>query len=144
MKWSVFPTVLAVALAAGLALAGCGQSKQEKATEQACSARADIKKQVDTLKGLTVSTATTDQIRTSLQAIRDDLTKITDAQKDLSGQRKQQLEAANQAFSSEVKTIASDLGTSLSLSSAKQQLTAALQQLGTTYQKTLAGIDCGT
>ena len=83
-----------------------------------CSARADISKQVDTLKGLTVSTATTDQIRTSLQAIRADLAKITDAHGDLSGQRKQQI-PANQAFSSQVKSIASKLGTSLSLSSAQ-------------------------
>lgn len=144
MKWSVLPAILAVVLATGLTLAGCGDSKEDKAQQQVCSARADIKKQVDALKGLTVSTATTDQIRTSLQQIRDDLTKITDAQKDLSGQRKQELEAANQAFSSDVKSIASELGTSLSLSSAKQQLTVALQQLATTYQKTLAGIDCGT
>ena len=144
MRPAAFTAFLAVALIVAFAATGCGQSKEQKATDQVCSARADISKQVNTLKGLTVSTATTDQIRTSLQAIRDDLAKIADAHKDLSGERKQQIQAANQEFSSQIKSIASDLGTSLSLSSAKDQLTSALQQLGSTYQKTLARIDCGS
>jgi uncharacterized protein YhaN len=144
MRAAALTAFLAVALIVALAAGGCGESKEEKATDQVCSARADIGKQVDTLKALTVSTATIDQIRTSLQAIRADLSKITDARGDLSGQRKQQVQAANQAFSSEVKSIVSELGSSLSLSSAKQQLTAALQQLGSSYQQTLARIDCGS
>ncbi len=144
MRPAAFTAFLAIALIVALAAAGCGESKEEKATKQVCSARADISKQVDTLKGLTVSTATTDQIRTSLQAIRADLAKITDAHGDLSGQRKQQIQTANQAFSSQVKSIASELGTSLSLSSAKEQLTAALQQLGSSYEQTLARVDCGS
>lgn len=144
MRPAVFIALLVVALVGALAAAGCGQSKEQKATDQVCSARADISKQVDTLKGLTISTATTDQIRNSLQAIRADLAKITDAHGDLSGQRKQQVQAANQAFSSQIKSIVSKLGTSLSLSGAKEQLTAALQQLGSSYQQTLARIDCGS
>jgi hypothetical protein len=144
MRAAALTAFLAVALIVALAAGGCGESKEEKATDQVCSARADIGKQVDTLKGLTVSTATIDQIRTSLQAIRADLAEITDAHGDLSGQRKQQVQTANQAFSSQVKSIAAELGSSLSLSSAKQQLTAALEQLGSSYQQTLGRIDCGS
>ena len=48
-------------------------SKQDDAKAQVCDARADISKQVDTLKGITVSAATLDQIQTSLKAIDTDL-----------------------------------------------------------------------
>jgi uncharacterized protein YhaN len=137
-------TAFAALLVVALVTAGCGTSKESKATKTVCDARADIQKHVDTLKGLTLSTATTDQIRTSVSAIRDDLSKITSAGKDLSGQRKQQIQAANQAFASEVKSIASNLGTSLALGSARQQLTAALQQLGSAYEKSLGRIDCSS
>ena len=90
MRSTAFAALLVVALVA----AGCGTSKESKATKTVCDARADIQKHVDTLKGLTLSTATTDQIRTSLSAIRKDLSTITNAEKDLSGQRKQQIQAA--------------------------------------------------
>jgi uncharacterized protein YhaN len=128
----------------GLAVTGCGESKADKATKQVCSARADISKQVDTLKALTLSTATTEKIRQSLSDIRDSVASIADAQKDLSGQRKDQITAANQQFSSEVKSIVSSLGTSLSASDARQQLRTALDQLSSTYEKTLAPIDCAS
>jgi hypothetical protein len=138
------PTAFALLLVVALVAAGCGASKESRATKKVCDARADIGKQVDTLKGLTLSTATTDQIRTSLKSIRDSLSTITSAGKDLTGQRKQQVQSANQAFASEVKSIASNLGTSLSLSGAKEQLTTALQQLGSSYQKSLGKIDCSS
>ena len=40
------------ALLAALALAACGDSKEEKAQQSVCDARADISKEVDKLKGL--------------------------------------------------------------------------------------------
>ena len=52
-----------------LALAACGQSDEEKAKSNVCDARADIQKQVDELKSLTLKTATLDKIRSSLTAI---------------------------------------------------------------------------
>ena len=54
--------LLLIVLAAAGLLAGCGQSEEETATDQVCSARDDIAKQVDQLKGLTLTTATTDQV----------------------------------------------------------------------------------
>ena len=39
------------ALALALILAACGESKEDKAQTSVCSARADIKAQVDELKG---------------------------------------------------------------------------------------------
>ena len=132
-------------LAAALAFGACGgSSKADDAKNQVCSARADISKQVDTLKGLTVSTATTSQIKDSLKAIQNDLGQIKAAQGDLKGQRKSQVQAANEAFTTQVKTITSELGKSLSGANAKTQLTTAFQDLAKSYQQTFAKVDCGS
>jgi hypothetical protein len=73
--------LLVVVLVPALGLAACGQSAADKAKSQVCSARADINKQIDYLKGLTLQTATTTGIKNSLTAIGNDLTKIKDAQR---------------------------------------------------------------
>ena len=137
------PALAAAVAAVALALAGCGgDSKSEKATNNVCDARDDIAKQVDTLKGLTISTATTDQISKSLEAIGNDLKQIKDAQGDLSDDRRSEIQKANSQFETQVRSAVSDLGKSTSLSEAKTQLTAAFQQLGEAYKQTYAKIDC--
>ena len=129
-------------LSAALALAACGQSQQEKAKTKVCDARADVAKQVDELRGLTLSTATVDGVTANLKAIRDDLGKIANAQSDLSGARRDQVKAANQAFADQVRSIAQNVGRSLSVTDAKTQLKDATTQLASTYKQTLGRIDC--
>jgi hypothetical protein len=131
-----------LALTATLALAACGESKEDKAKTTVCDARADISKQVDQLKGLTVSTVTVDGVQNSLKAISSDLSKIKDAQGDLSGDRRQQVQDATKTFTSQVQSIAGSVGKSTSLSEAKAQLTSALQQLGDAYKQSFAKVDC--
>jgi predicted nucleic acid-binding Zn-ribbon protein len=133
--------LLTLVLTAGM-LSACGQSKEDKAKSKVCDARDDIGKQVDKLKGLTVSTATLDQVTSSLNAIKQDLSDIADAQGDLSDQRKKDVQAANEAFKASVSQIASSVGKSLSLQDAGAQATQALQQLASTYQSTFGKIDC--
>jgi hypothetical protein len=135
-------STVTLVVAAALTLAACGDSKEEKATQQACAARSDISQQVDQLKAMTVSTATADEITKSLNAIRAGLSDFKNAQQDLGDQRRQQFQAANQAFSGQLETIATSLGRSLALGEGKTQATAALQQLGAAYEKTLAPLDC--
>jgi hypothetical protein len=115
-----------IVIVVALALAACGSSKEEKASKQACDARSDISKQIDQLKGRTVSTATTDGITKSLGAIRSDLSDIKDAQPGLSDQRRQEFKAANQAFAAEVESVATSIGKSLAPSEGKDQLTGTL------------------
>lgn len=134
--------VLLLALMAGLGLGACGESKQDKAKSTVCDARAGISKQVDQLKGLTLSTVTVDGVQSSLKAISSDLSKIKDAQGDLSGDRRQQVQDATTTFTSQLQSIAGSIGKSTSLSDAKAQLTSALQQLGTAYQQSFARVDC--
>jgi Tfp pilus assembly protein PilP len=140
MKPSI--ALLLIALLATVGLSACGESKQDKAKSTVCDARADISKQVDQLKGLTVSTVTLDGVQSSLKAINSDLSKIKDAQGDLSDSRRQQVQDATKTFTSQVQNIAGSIGKSTSLSDAKAQLTSALQQLGDAYKQSFARVDC--
>lgn len=135
---------LALAVAAVLiAAAGCGKSSEDKAKDSFCSARSDLKSNVDKLQGLTLSTATTNGVKTNLNAIKSDLQKMGSAQADLDKTRKAQAQQANQDFSSQVSSTLGTVGKSTSLSQAATQLKAALQQLATTYKQTYGKIDCG-
>src|SRR4051812_31106047 len=88
---------LAVALGLVLALAACGESAEDRAQSTVCSARADIKKQVDELKSTTVTTASIDGVKSNLKSISDSVSTIAGAQGDLKGDRKAAVEQANQA-----------------------------------------------
>ena len=133
---------IAVALAA-VALVGCGgSSKQDQAKTTVCNARADIAKQVDTLKGMTLTAGTLTQVQTSLKAIGDDLSTIKNAQGDLSDQRRSEVEQANKAFEDQVKGTLASIGTTASITEAKTQVQSALQQIATAYQQTFSKIDC--
>jgi len=141
MKPSI--AILLVALLAALGLGACGgESKQDKAKSTVCDARADISKQVDQLKGLTISTVTVDGVQKNLKAINSDLSKIKDAQGDLSDSRRQQVQDATKTFTSQLQSIAGSIGKSTSLADAKAQLTSALKQLGDAYKQSFARVDC--
>jgi len=136
------PRVAVVAVAAAAVLAGCGDSAEETATTQVCTARDDIAQHVDALKGMTVTTATTTDVKDRLQAIRQDLSKIADARGDLSDDNRQQVETANDAFRTTVRETAQTVLRTTSVEEAGTQLEAALQQLAATYRDTFAQVDC--
>jgi uncharacterized protein YjbJ (UPF0337 family) len=134
--WSLFVVVMLA-----LALGACGESEEEKALNTVCDAKDDIATQVDELEGLTAATVTTDAVRQNLEAIRDDLGEIADAQGDLSDDRRSEVEAATNEFTSSIRQVAGDVGSSLSASEAKDAVVTALERLGASYQETLAPID---
>jgi uncharacterized protein YhaN len=134
-------SVLVVALLA-LALGACGESDEEKAMNTVCDASDDIAKQVDELNNLTLTTVTTDAVTQNVDAIRNDLNDIADAQSDLSDDRRSEVEAATNEFTTTVKNVASDIGTSLSASDAKARIVTGLQQLAASYKKAFAPLDC--
>jgi hypothetical protein len=140
MKRAIVPVLLV--LLSAFVLAACGESKEDKAKKTVCSARSDINEQINTLKGLTPATATVQGVTESLNAIKTDLQNIKDAQGDLKGSRKEQVQAANQQFTSQLSSIVSTVARSLSASDAKAQLNTALQELTTSYQQTFAKTDC--
>ena len=134
--------LIVAALALTLSVTACGESAEDRAQDKVCSARADIKKQVDELKSTTVSTASLDGVRSNLKAIQTSLQQIADAQRDLSGDRKQELQKANEAFKSQVSGVGRDVLAGVASGGGEQQVKAALQGLADSYQKTLAPISC--
>jgi hypothetical protein len=133
--------VVLLLFAAGTGI-GCGESDEEKAQNQVCDARADMQKRVDDLAGLTLSTATVAGVQDDLEGIQDDLEKIAAAQTDLSDERRQEVESANKEFTSELDSIADDVGRDLSLSGAEAKLRNAVQRLAASYRQTFAKVDC--
>lgn len=125
-----------------VAFAACGESAQEKAKAQVCDARADISKQISTLSGLTLSTSSVTQAKTSFEAIATDLTKIKSAQANLDPARKAQIEAATHTFETQLTTIANNLSSSLSLTNAATEVKSAVTQLSSSFKQTLAPISC--
>jgi hypothetical protein len=91
---------------------------------------------------LTPATVTTDAVTKSLNAIKNDLQDIADARKDLSSDRRSEVDAANKTFKSSIQQIAGELGTSLSASDAKAGVVTALEQLSASYEKTYAPLNC--
>jgi hypothetical protein len=137
----IVPIVLVLSLAA----AGCGgggQSASEKAQSQVCTATSDIQKQVDTLRSMSASTVSASAVQDAISAIDEDLQSIQDALPDLAGSRKQDVTAANQAFTSQLNSIASDLVQNLSLSQAQAQVQAAGSQLATAYKQAFSNVGC--
>lgn len=133
--------VASLLLVAAIAV-GCGESDADKAQTQVCDARADLDKQVDKLASLTPTTATVDAVTGALDAIKNDLQQISDAQGDLNDERKQEVQSANEKFSAQLQAVVSDLGSNLSLSGAKAQVESAGKELASSYKQTFASIDC--
>ena len=130
-------TTIIPAFVIALVIAGCGQSAADKASKDVCNARADIQKQVSELKSISPSDLSIDKIKTSLSAIRDDVTKIVDAQSKLSDKRKQGVEAANNEFKSQVSAVVAQVVASGSLTGAQDQVRNAITALGDAYTKAL-------
>ena len=134
------PTIVAVL--AVLVVTACGESAREKAQNTVCDARDDISKQVDELKSVTPSTFSTDAVSKNLSAIKSDLSDIKGAQSDLSDDRRQQVESANQAFTSAVDGVVKDIGTSATAADSASTITSALQQLASSYEQAFSRVDC--
>jgi hypothetical protein len=139
------PSHLTSLTAVGLALlaGSCGgTSAEQTASDKVCAARDSISKQVDQLQDLTLTTATRDQVKGNLATIRDELAKIKSARKDLSDQRRKDVDAANAQFADAIRGTAATIGRSISIEQGAADAKQALQQLGTTYKSTFAKLDC--
>ena len=135
-------TVILALLVPVLLLGGCGSSEEDDASAAVCAARDDIAKEVDELQGLTVTTATTSQVTDGLQAIRDNLTTIRKQREKLSDDRREEVDAANNAFADQIRELAGTVGRTVSIEGAKAELETSLKQLGTSYRTTFGEIDC--
>lgn len=134
--------LLATAAVGALTLSACGESAQEKAKAQVCSARSNISKQVTALSQLTLSPDVLSEVKTHVETIGSELRKIKDAQPNLEPARQQQVQTATSEFEKQLSTITSDLASELSLTNAKGKLEGAVRQLATGYKHALEPINC--
>src|SRR5262245_38503839 len=74
------PALVPAVLAAMVFLVACGESSEEKAKKDVCSARAGIQEEVQNLQNLSIETATLDSVKNSLSSIQTDLQKMKDAE----------------------------------------------------------------
>ena len=131
-----------IAFVAALAVAGCGDSAEDEAATTVCEARDDVSRQVKQLESLTPATVTADEVREPVDAIRDDLKKISDAYGELSDDRRAEVQAANEEFTGTVRSVAGTILRSTSVEEAGTQLSAAADQLRGAYESSLATIEC--
>jgi hypothetical protein len=136
-------TLLAAAACCAVAVGGCGNSKEEKAIARICDSRADIERQVGTLKSLTPSNFTLERITGSLRSIQSDLASIRSAKSEVAPARRQQVQTAAATFDRAVRTAARQLGTSLSVDNVALKVRTAGRQLAAAYSTALQPIDCG-
>jgi Tfp pilus assembly protein PilP len=139
MRATVFIALLLMPL---LLVTGCGSSEDDDALAAVCSARDDISKQVEELRSLTLTTATTSQVTESMQAISDGLKTIGDNREKLSDDRRKEVDAANEAFADQVTSLAGTIGRTVSVEGAKAELESSLDQLAASYKDTFGRIDC--
>jgi hypothetical protein len=139
------PSVLIVVLG----LAACGESSQEKASKQVCSAVSEISTQINKLQSLTISSSFPAEAKASVEAIGKSITQIKDAGPNLDTARREELDAANKAFQTEIVTITKSV-VSVSKSSnlqaalhgAEAQIKTALSTLAANYKKAFQALKC--
>ena len=109
-----------------------------------CDARDDIQKHVDDLAGLTVTSASIDQVTNHLKAIADDLGKIAEERNNLSDDQRNDIEQAAKRFGSELRGAAGDVvaGTA-SGAEARKRADASLDALAKSFKDAYAPLDCG-
>jgi hypothetical protein len=136
-------------LVGAVSFAACGESAQDKAKAEVCSARSTIAKEVQKLQGLTVSSSAVDEAKSSVESISNQLKKITDAQPKLAEPRKEQVEAATSKFGEDLKAVTAEVAASLitgtseaALAAAKPKLKASAEKLAADYKQALGPISC--
>ncbi|HZB06135.1 MAG TPA: hypothetical protein VE449_06045 [Thermoleophilaceae bacterium] len=121
----------------------CGESEEEKAQNSVCDTRADIQKRVDDLAALTITSASIDEVKSNLKAIRDDLEKIAAEREDLAPEQRQEVEQAAKSFRSELETAVKDVVSgAASGEEAGARIGSALDQLAKSFRKAYGPVDC--
>ena len=133
-----------------LGITACGESSQEKARAQVCSASKEISAQITKLEGLPISSSFPTEAKTSLEAIDKSLEAVKKAAPNLEAARKEEVEAGTKAFETEIATITASVAstaiksgnTEAALKAAEPQIKAAEAQLAADYKKAFEALKC--
>lgn len=120
---------------------GCGESAQAKAEKTVCEGKQEISTSVNSLKSMTLTTASASTVQNDIKGIEAGLQKVKGAQGQLSNSRREAAEKANAQLSAEVSTIAHEL-TSLTLPQALTSVVTAGEKLAASYQTAFAPVKC--
>jgi hypothetical protein len=131
-------------------MAACGESSQEKAKKQVCSASSEIKKQIAKLEGLSINSSFPTEAKTSLEAIGKSLTEVKKAAPNLEAARKEEVQAGTKAFETEIVAITASVAsaaiksgnTEAALKAAEPQIKSAEAQLSANYKKAFEALKC--
>lgn len=118
------------------------ESKEDKALQAVCDARADIQDRVNSLVTTQPADFTLDQFKQDVAAIQDDIKTIRANEPKLGVDRKQEVQQATQLFVATIRSTAGSLLTSTSINDAQDKLQAAASDLSTGYKAALEPIDC--
>jgi hypothetical protein len=140
---------VALLLIVPLGLAACGESSEEKADKKVCSAVNEIRGQIKKLETLPISSNFPNEARASVEAIDSSASKIKEAAPDISSARKEELNAANRAFQTEIASITASVVSATksanldaALKAAEPRIKAALSKLSSEYKKAFEALKC--
>jgi hypothetical protein len=134
----------AILLTTALLLAGCGESKEQKAEKKVCAARTAIAKEVEHLRSLTPSSAALTEVRDGVTKIGGELKQIANAAKDLAPSRKQELVNATEEFAKKFGESLASVAKGSPATQAQAAVQAALTGLKTAYEQALAPVKCSS
>jgi hypothetical protein len=143
------PAAIAALLIGALGLAACGESSEEKAAKQVCSSVSEISTQLKKLENLPISSSFPAEAKTSVEAINKSIGKIKESAPKLSSARKEEINAANSAFQTEIATITASVisatkssNLEAALKTAGPQIKGALSKLSSDYKKAFEALKC--
>lgn len=140
---------LATVLALALLVAGCGESSEEKATKQVCSATSEITAQLRKLEALAISSSFPAELKAGTESISSSVKKIKEAAPNLPAARKAEVEAANRTFGLEIAKItgaavsaAKSSSSEAAIKSAEAEVKSSLSGLSASYKRAFQELKC--
>jgi di/tripeptidase len=114
-----------------------------------CSATSEIKTQLKKLETLPISSSFPTEAKASVEAIDKSIKKIEEAAPNLPTARKEEINAADKKFQTEIATITKDVATATkstnleaALKSAEPQVKTALSNVSAAYKKAFEELKC--
>jgi hypothetical protein len=142
-------SAVVVVLVVPLGLAACGESSEEKADKQVCSAVSEIQTQIKKLESLSISSSFPTEAKTSVEAIDKSVGKIKEAAPKISSARKEEIETANKSFQTEIAAVTASVVSATksanleaALKAAAPRIKSALSTLSGNYKKAFEALKC--
>lgn len=143
------PVAAAIAVGA-LALTGCGESAEEKATAQVCSSTKAIKAQFTKLGELQLTSKAPEEVKSILHVVEQEVAKIKESTSNLSEASKAPVQAAQNSFQTELVTLGASLAstakssgnTEAVLKQAEPEIKSAASTLVASYKQAYESLKC--